>query len=112
MRTHDDYSTWQKEREAYWNGINTYNASFYAQLTGNKVRVESYRSSDAYYESLGAQIESRQMAAIPNAGEGLQEFLPYFSGTMRLGSYFFPPLKFVAYASDAILLHLEETSTG
>lgn len=108
----DNYSQWQIDRQKYWDNINTHNASFLAVLTGNQIRTESYKSADSYYNELGAQIQARQQAQQPIAGEGLMEFLPYFGGAMRLGSYFFPPLRFVAYGSDAILLHLEETSQG
>lgn len=107
----DDYSQWLLDRQTYWNNIDEANASFLV-LTGNQIRTESYRSSDSYYHALGAQIEARQQAQEPIAGEGLMEFLPYYSGAMRLGSYFFPPLRFLAYGSDAILLHLQETSEG
>lgn len=107
----NDYNQWLEQRQAYWDNINNANSKYYT-LRNNPIRTTSYRSSDEYYESLGAQIEARQRAAEPIAGEGLMEFLPYFSGAMRLGSRFFPPLSMVAHASDAVLLYLKEEGYG
>ena len=76
-----------------------------ARTPQEKLRAQQYKeyySSEAYYNSLGDRIRTRQAEAIPQPGEGLLEFLATSGKVFRgIGSVFPVARKLAAITTGA-----------